>query len=279
MASTTQRLPNLHVSWGTTSISNLITPRIPDVLVPKPDDCPYRQKMFRYVWSKHRLPLLSSQDVVKVDITEIGGKKSTPYRLPRIDPEIPGRYLEESICTSRVMWGQYGFEDAIRIPELIPDVKQPSINHPSKPLGAQYRHSGSNIPSFRNAAITPRIKPKSETTYCSVANTPLAKTLLKNEPLNRESSDMPDYYHHIRKTDSGEGIIPPGPTPTPISRSFSPTKSVKSIHWALGSTQTPLFDKKGRGRVQGPYSREFTVTCGAPNNWLKMRLGGTRVVS
>ena len=34
------------------------------------------------------------------------------------------------------------------------------------------------------------------------------------------------------------------PTPTPISRSQSPTKSIKSIHWVLGHNRYHTFDKK-----------------------------------
>lgn len=34
------------------------------------------------------------------------------------------------------------------------------------------------------------------------------------------------------------------PTPTPISRSDSPAKSVKSIHWILGHNRYHTFDKK-----------------------------------
>ena len=40
------------------------------------------------------------------------------------------------------------------------------------------------------------------------------------------------------------GIQHPEPSPSPISRMESPAKSVKSIHWMLGSTKHPLFDYK-----------------------------------
>ena len=34
-----------------------------------------------------------------------------------------------------------------------------------------------------------------------------------------------------------------------------------------------LFLFQGGAKSQGPYSREFTVRCSAPNNWLRMKLG------
>jgi len=38
----------------------------------------------------------------------------------------------------------------------------------------------------------------------------------------------------------------PEPTRSPISRTASPAKSVKSIHWMLRSSKHPLFDNKVR---------------------------------
>ncbi|XP_050417955.1 uncharacterized protein LOC126831480 isoform X1 [Patella vulgata] len=248
------RLPDLHVSFGSTN--NLASPRIPDVLVSA--DTPYRGRMLKYVWCKQRLPFIGVQDVMTVDITDIGGKSSTPYRLPRIDAPSPhSRHYEDSYYSAR-LWGQFGYENIIRIPELGPEIRKHYVN-PPKTVAQQYRQANLSVPKFRTAAITPT---------------------MKAIPLNKDTDDL-DMYQSVLasgpyESEGGDLLIPPGPTPTPVSRTFSPTKSVKSIHWALGSSQHPLFDKKGRGRVQGPYSREFTVTCFAPNNWLKMKLGGGR---
>lgn len=35
---------------------------------------------------------------------------------------------------------------------------------------------------------------------------------------------------------------------------------------------------QGRGRNQGPYSREFTVRCTAPSNWMRMKWGRANTV-
>ncbi|CAD5125778.1 DgyrCDS13989 [Dimorphilus gyrociliatus] len=51
----------------------------------------------------------------------------------------------------------------------------------------------------------------------------------------------------------------------------SPAKSAQSIHWTLPAQKQILFDRKGKTRSQGPYSREFSMTCSPPSIWMKMK--------
>ncbi|XP_013406186.1 uncharacterized protein LOC106170747 isoform X2 [Lingula anatina] len=70
--------------------------------------------------------------------------------------------------------------------------------------------------------------------------------------------------------DFGFPQIDPSPSPALRSLTASPTKSIK---WTLGAKKHFNFDRQGKGHYQGPFSRTFPVTCSAPTNWLRMKLG------
>ncbi|XP_076451835.1 uncharacterized protein LOC143287603 [Babylonia areolata] len=213
-------------------------------------------------------------------------KCSTPYRLPRISPRgspctpagedspVP----PESAAEEKV-WGRFGYEDNVRMPELGPSVHKAHINalppSSSSPLhhyhhsgasaavarslarGQRHRHQAMMVPKFRSAAITPSVS----VVIRHVDDVHVYKSLL-------EKAAHPEQHP-----------VNPAPTPIPAanSRSASPAKSTRSIHWTLGSSNRHLlFDRTGQGRNQGPYSREFTVRCMAPNNWMRMKWGRQR---
>ncbi|XP_052237309.1 uncharacterized protein LOC127848739 isoform X2 [Dreissena polymorpha] len=194
---------------------------------------------------------------------------STPYRLPRLSPggaDSPSPDLDRTQEDLRSpvhdkVWSRHGYEKIIRIPELGPQVRM--LIPPSK-LQASHVQAPSKTPRFKNAAITPSVR-----------------SLAWN-------ADRPEDVHlhlcDVSRISRGpeDDLIPRfsrlEPTPTPISRSQSPAKSVKSIHWILGHNRYHTFDKKGRGHIQGPYSREFNVTCMAPQNWLKMKWGRSKTM-
>ncbi|XP_052812529.1 uncharacterized protein LOC128240076 isoform X2 [Mya arenaria] len=192
---------------------------------------------------------------------------STPYRLPRLSPgRSPSPEIEQAHVREErkspphdKVWSRHGYEKIIRIPELGPQVRM--LVAPARtPVGGQYPRA---TPRFKQAAITPTVR---------------------SVPWNVGRGDT----HHIHLYDTvrtprmhdDDVMHQPRlePTPTPISRSESPAKSVKSIHWILGHNRYHTFDKTGRSHIQGPYSREFHVTCMAPQTWLKMKWGRSKTM-
>ncbi|CAC5414700.1 unnamed protein product [Mytilus coruscus] len=114
----------------------------------------------------------------------------------------------------------------------------------------------------------------------NAAITPTVRQLQWHPVKDSNMEDVQVYKSMIgnqRQRSNGD-YFRPEPSPSPISRTDSPTKSIKSIHWMLGSAKHPMFDNKGRTRNQGPFSREFTVTCIAPTNWMKMKWGRSRTI-
>ncbi|XP_041374082.1 uncharacterized protein LOC121387123 [Gigantopelta aegis] len=196
---------------------------------------------------------------LELNLDPTGRQKLTvPYRLPRIPPRsispVDAVVEENRPRRSETMWGRFGYEAAIRIPTLLPSVNKMMVNTPNPSTSLA-------VPRFQNAGIMP----------------------LKYRQRHRMEDDMirsllqkADKAHTARETTTCRG----DPSPTPVySRVSSPTKSARSIHWTLGDhviTNSPLFDRKGRSRAQGPFSREFTVTCFAPHNWLRLKLGRSR---
>lgn len=159
------------------------------------------------------------------------------------------------------VWSRHGYEKIIRIPELSPQIRV--LIPPPKPY-VQSCRTPVTAPRFKQAAITPCCRSVPWTLSTPVDDSHLQ---LYNSTSARVHGD-----HSSRPSERFE------PTPTPISRSNSPAKSVKSIHWILGHNRYHTFDKKGRSHVQGPYSREFNVTCMAPTNWLRMKLGRSKTM-
>lgn len=197
----------------------------------------------------------------------------TPYRLPRLSPRADDQTPNSDIDNAHAppedsksanedkVWSRYGYEKIIRIPELGPQVRMLVPPPKSYQGGSPFPQPG---PRFKNAAITPTVR--------SVPWT-----------LSRELNDShlqlyQSNHTRVHEEDYGSRQTRLEPTPTPISRSDSPAKSVKSIHWILGHNRYHTFDKKGRSHIQGPYSREFNVTCMAPQNWLKMKWGRSKTV-
>lgn len=188
---------------------------------------------------------------------------ATPYRLPRISPRNDDspqpeaeRFAHLESPEADKVWSRYGYEKIIRVPELGPQIKV--LMPPPKNYLQQYRNNTANAPKFKRAAITPSIRSLPWNLGGDIDDPQLYRSHNKEERRSGKSRTRSPRLE---------------PTPTPISRSDSPTKSIKSIHWVLGHNRYHTFDKNGRSHIQGPYSREFNVTCMAPNNWLRMKWG------
>ncbi|XP_067687335.1 uncharacterized protein [Haliotis asinina] len=225
----------------------------------------YRGHVLKSLHSKAR-SLVDGQIpavVSSVDIDEINAKPSVPYRLPRISPGVTPRLCcseeESEDDVSEKMWGRFGYEDIVRIPVLTPSINRVSVGNNLRMTNSLNTSLAKATPRFRTAAIAP------------------TKSIVKIK------DEIDAYKSLLEKTNRGDNsdtAAYPEPTPSPVSRSASPTKSVKSIHWTLGSSTKKqlMFDKRGRGRAQGPFSREFTVTCFAPQNWLRLKLGRSKTM-
>ncbi|XP_052080970.1 uncharacterized protein LOC127718914 isoform X1 [Mytilus californianus] len=179
-----------------------------------------------------------------------------PYRLPRISHRDDFKSEDDD----DKIFSRFGYEPSLRVPELVPVVR---MLNPPQTYSQQERQVNLAVPKFQNAAITPTVRqlqwhPVKDS---NMEDVQVYKSMIGNQ---RQRSNG-DYFR-------------PEPSPSPISRTDSPTKSIKSIHWMLGSAKHPMFDNKGRTRNQGPFSREFTVTCIAPTNWMKMKWGRSRTI-
>ncbi|KAL4217255.1 hypothetical protein ACF0H5_023706 [Mactra antiquata] len=189
----------------------------------------------------------------------------TPYRLPRLSPRtgdqspVSDDHGQDDIKSVKSandkVWSRYGYEKIIRIPELGPQIRT------LLPQGSPGPYT-SPAPRFKNAAITPTVR---SVPWCV-------------ERGQHDEGHLQFFQSHLHDEDYSSRHTRVEPTPTPISRSESPAKSVKSIHWILGHNRYHTFDKKGRSHIQGPYSREFNVTCMAPQNWLRMKWGRSRTM-
>lgn len=206
---------------------------------------------------------------------------TTPYRLPRISPRgddfSPQPDLERAVHMDSPegdkVWSRYGFEKIIRIPELGPQIRV--LMPPPKNYLQQLRNQTSSGPKFKSAAITPSTRSLPWNLGCDIDDPQVYRSHMRDA---REDRMLSGKSHRLSgKSRSRTPRLEP--TPTPISRSQSPTKSIKSIHWVLGHNRYHTFDKKGRSHVQGPYSREFNVTCMAPTNWLKMKWGRSKAAA
>ncbi|XP_053385974.1 uncharacterized protein LOC123539269 isoform X2 [Mercenaria mercenaria] len=192
----------------------------------------------------------------------------TPYRLPRLSPRLgdqsPNSDTDNSHDDSKSndkVWSRYGYEKIIRIPELSPQIRM--LVPPPKSYASPSPYQ-TPAPRFKNAAITPT-----------------ARSVPWHLGRDIDDSHLQLYqsnHSRVHDEDYSSRQTRLEPTPTPISRSESPAKSVKSIHWILGHNRYHTFDKKGRSHIQGPYSREFNVTCMPPNNWLKMKWGRSKTI-
>ncbi|XP_012935547.1 uncharacterized protein LOC101859086 [Aplysia californica] len=217
----------------------------------------YRGRSLKAFFSKPKSAESEGSQITFVDLNDISVKCSTPYRLPRIPPPCDTPCTEEDgdkLDGDERVFGRFGYEDVVRMPELGPSITKALIN-PHSTLAQRYRQASLAVPRFKNAAITP-----------SYRHTPF---------INDDVDDLDDEYdpHSLFKS-----IEITNPTGTPVSRSLSPVKSAKSIHWALGNEKNSLFDATGRSRAQGPFSREFTVRCMAPPNWMRMKWGRSRTM-
>lgn len=193
----------------------------------------------------------------------------TPYRLPRLLPhfrpqssnsDVDLALTESKFAASDKVWSRYGYENIIRIPELGPQIRMllPPLRSYPKNL-----HSDHGV-SCKQAATTSRVP-----------------TLPLNTSPEMKDSHLQLYQCNISRVDEDAIIMRSArldPTPSPITRNNSPTKSIKSIHWILGHNRYHTFDKMGRSHIQGPYSREFNVTCTTPHTWLKMKLGRSKTM-
>ncbi|KAK3598145.1 hypothetical protein CHS0354_025832 [Potamilus streckersoni] len=188
--------------------------------------------------------------------------RPTPYRLPRISPREGASPVVDASQSEHKdkVWSRYGYEKVIRIPELRPKVK---VLIPPQALMQHFRHRNLALPPFKNAVIAP-----------STRSMPWHVDGESHEARHSFKSSLA----RLPERDDMPGDHSFEPTPTPIFRGESPAKSVKSIHWMLGSNRYHTFDRQGRSHVQGPYSREFNVRCIAPISWMRMKWGRSRTL-
>ncbi|KAL8588537.1 hypothetical protein ACOMHN_058436 [Nucella lapillus] len=297
--------PTFCGSHGSPSLQHVVTP----VICSYPS---YRGPVLHsLVGNKPRSPQESSSSGPLPDSPEEPDEWSTPYRLPRLAPRAtpcppyPDDRPPPPDSADTKVWGRFGFEDHVRMPELGPSIHKAltmssnsPLTHPlpSTPGGSRgtgggvaappgvssrtvaaaqrYRQSAKLVPKFRNAAIIPSVT--------TITMPPMGKDAAE------DSSEIKLYRSLVGTGDArgcggwggGGGGVDRGAedwTASPGSRSVS--SAAKSIHWALGNHTHPLFDYKGRGRKQGPYSREFTVHCMPPASWMKMKWGRQRVTA
>ncbi|XP_064646335.1 uncharacterized protein LOC135499493 isoform X2 [Lineus longissimus] len=212
-------------------------------------ECSTETKHFGYFRQRPKgLPELGQQHAM-ADGPPLG--QPVPYRLPKVPS------LRNVGDTPRQLYSRQAFPTARSLNELSVD----SISlPPPKTYVQERRRANLAVPKFKRAMIAPI---NDRTCGAHFAN---------NLQRDHESSW---YQRYERLRLSVEGDDEPevyGPLPTP-HRSPSPTKSV---NWTLSPHRNASFDRKGKSHVQGPFSREFTVTCSAPTNWLRMKLGRSK---
>ncbi|KAK2174535.1 hypothetical protein NP493_797g01049 [Ridgeia piscesae] len=165
-------------------------------------------------------------------------RETSPYRLPRIEPE------DRVVAGSYKMWSRHGFKVYHDEPRELAAVSSRKVA--ASPRIEDHLHSPCHVTSYprlRQAGVEPVTEPPK--LYANSGDPAFYKCLYTN--VNYEKMNTP--------------------------RCDSPTKSESSINWVLSPYKDLHIDKKGTHRVQGPYSRKFTVTCMAPTNWLRMKWG------
>ncbi|KAL5005941.1 hypothetical protein ScPMuIL_017099 [Solemya velum] len=189
-----------------------------------------------------------------------------PYRLPRIHGNGSSHYHGGSETddreseTSDKVWSRYGYEEPIRIPELGPQVK--ILSRPGGRTQAMFSSLAMSDNKLTDEPLSYRHVPWNNLST-DLDEVQTFRSMVSTRLRSREVSEFGEF-----------GVAEP--TPSLTSRCESPAKSVKSIHWMLGSNRQHSFDRKGRSHAQGPFSREFTRTCIAPSNWMKMKWGRSR---
>ncbi|KAK2158439.1 hypothetical protein LSH36_170g01009 [Paralvinella palmiformis] len=194
----------------------------------------------------------------------------TAYRLPKLHRADTD---EQSSKSCHRMWGHHGYNyysktgrqtqmslgshQIYTTPHLITLEKQ------------QCNLISNRFPSFGQAIISPTQQTQVRYYAGNVQDRALYKQMLSQN----KSADSPMLNCHNNDLD---GEVQ-GPLPTPVShRLMCPPKSAQSIHWTLSPMKNLHYDRKGKSKFQGPYSREFAVTCMAPTNWLRMKLGRSK---
>ncbi|GFS18748.1 hypothetical protein ElyMa_001530000 [Elysia marginata] len=228
----------------------------------------YRGHRLKGIYSKPKSANEMEDSVTLLDLSDISVKCSTPYRLPRIPPpDSPTTTYEggDKAEPEEKIFGRFGYEDVVKMPELGPSIRKALIN-PHSSLAQRYRQAGLGLPKFTSAAITPAYR---HAPFAHHAHPhPHSQQFYNDEDVDEEY----DQHSMFKSVDLSN------PSATPVSRSVSPCKSIKSIHWALGNEKNPNFDTTGQVRAQGPFSRCFQIRCTAPPNWLRMKLGRSRTM-
>lgn len=190
------------------------------------------------------------------------GQGPVPYRLPRIcHPDPPPVDLT---------WGRFGYQVNVRMPELEANVRRSGMKSPSSSV-----RPPDPLSSRSDVGAAQRHRQSSTYGPAAAHLPPPPMTSPHARQVGQDAGDPSAVFRSLMER--GVHTDPHNPAPSlahyPHSRSVSPAKS---IHWALGSTKHAFYDYKGQSRNQGPYSREFTVHCMAPNSWLRMKWGRQR---
>ncbi|XP_025096302.1 uncharacterized protein LOC112565184 [Pomacea canaliculata] len=204
----------------------------------------------------------SGSRTARKQVPDGGGKWCPPYRLPRITPRTPDAALANEFADNNddvdKVWGRFGYEHIIRIPELTPRIHKVPVKQSwpaltsdlARPLGQRPLKAGQHARYGNPSLHDPHLH---RFGVRGIDEVHVYKSLRRQQTLDTE-----DLY---------------GPIPTPVTRSASPAKSSHSVQWTLGSCSHPLFDLQGGSSKQGPFSRQFTVRCTAPPVWLRMKWG------
>ncbi|RUS91176.1 hypothetical protein EGW08_001089 [Elysia chlorotica] len=112
----------------------------------------YRGHRLKGIFSKPKSANEVEDSVTLLDLSDISVKCSTPYRLPRIPPpESPTTTVEggDKSDLDEKIFGRFGYEDVVKMPELGPSIRKALIN-PHSSLAQRYRQAAIT-PAYRHA--------------------------------------------------------------------------------------------------------------------------------
>ncbi|XP_070570955.1 uncharacterized protein [Ptychodera flava] len=194
------------------------------------------------------LPALYSHEE-KEDMEVISNKIGaglTPYRLPKL----------ASTNTAMVSSSTIGLDELYKIDaddsrsnHLIQYVRhRKNVLQPPYTIAQLHRASNLMVPNFRSAHLAP----------------------LGPCPSVATSSDMDYKYRYRGELPKLRGAESVNSFERKLDEELQ--REHKRISWKLSPHNNPSFDIKAGNSFNGPYSREFTIHCTAPANWLKMKL-------
>nr|XP_002731740.1 PREDICTED: uncharacterized protein LOC100378304 isoform X1 [Saccoglossus kowalevskii] len=172
---------------------------------------------------------------------------ATPYRLPRITPKVNMSAI--SRLTKQEELYKIDDDDDGRSSAIIHYIHKKKMFIPPHTISQLQRANSLMVPSFRKAHLAPM--------------TP-APSVASDRTYNRVNRLL-----HVPKLRIGTGSV----------HSFQQNldeeifRRKKKVAWKLSPHTNSSFDKASCG-YSGPFSREFTIHCTAPNSWLRKKWKG-----